>query len=666
MKPTINLPSRSDLDHVKGDARPPGTRGHNFVGRMRMALLAALAVVALGSTPAVAEDAHPAVVSGRGRHLEASRRLRSPAHGPLLTSGVFRLVDRRSIILDAQTLGPPSDDGDTMKFRPWAFAKTLAHHDKVFMASAEDVQKLLRASHFYHTPARDDAIGKIVQADGAQRKLEGLYSKYSTVRSGAAVGTITMAASSVGADDDDYRQDSLEGLCAMIEVYWRAILRDVSFVLYETEPMVAQAVEQLNVCAKAGKYAGPTNAGGEVTAKLLFRGTNKGEGVGPHVSQFLVQDYMYGCSPQTQKQQAEADVAATVTAAGWRAMQQGEEAAPNPKTAAEFVHNGRVMGSQVHNDPLYQFPYIAAQVALQMGVGIDAQDWFDDESPSSAWMEGGGPDIFHHVAAVAAGALRHAWFIKWHVGFRVRPEVYAMRLKQIDSLARFDAKVPYPAGYQEELGRQLWRMMRRANRDLGPGKIRNYLKQFETTFKEINKRNNAVRGNSDSSDRESDYLLPLQFPEGSPTHPSWPAGHAVVCGACITVLKAFLKTHDATGAQVKWPTTGDFAPKRATGADTKVAYEEKDAGELTIVGELNKLASNVALGRDFAGVHFRSDSSPGLIAGETYAISYLQDVLSDYTKQMLQDNGDVAAAQTLSLTLEKFNGEIVEIKPNES
>src|SRR5438477_11275450 len=35
------------------------------------------------------------------------------------------------------------------------------------------------------------------------------------------------------------------------------------------------------------------------------------------------------------------------------------------------------------------------------------------------------------------------------------------------------------------------------------------------------------------------YLLPQSYAEGAPLHPSYPAGHATVSGACATVLKAF-------------------------------------------------------------------------------------------------------------------------------
>jgi hypothetical protein len=34
-------------------------------------------------------------------------------------------------------------------------------------------------------------------------------------------------------------------------------------------------------------------------------------------------------------------------------------------------------------------------------------------------------------------------------------------------------------------------------------------------------------------------LLPIAYPEGSPTHPSYPAAHACNAGVCATILKAF-------------------------------------------------------------------------------------------------------------------------------
>ena len=57
--------------------------------------------------------------------------------------------------------------------------------------------------------------------------------------------------------------------------------------------------------------------------------------------------------------------------------------------------------------------------------------------------------------------------------------------------------------------------------------------------------------------------------------------------------------------------------------DMLVAY----AGtSLTVGGELNKLASNIALGRDHAGVHYRSDGWQGILLGEKVAIDILNNL----------------------------------------
>jgi hypothetical protein len=53
---------------------------------------------------------------------------------------------------------------------------------------------------------------------------------------------------------------------------------------------------------------------------------------------------------------------------------------------------------------------------------------------------------------------------------------------------------------------------------------------------------------------------------------------------------------------------------------------------LTLGNELNKLAANIAMGRDFAGIHWRTDSSEGLKLGETVAIRILQDYKYTYNE----------------------------------
>jgi hypothetical protein len=134
-------------------------------------------------------------------------------------------------------------------------------------------------------------------------------------------------------------------------------------------------------------------------------------------------------------------------------------------------------------------------------------------------------------------------------------------------------------------------------------------------------------------------LLPVAFPEG-PTHPSYPSAHACNAGACATILKAFFDT--------------DYVlprPVEAT-ADGLVLEPWRGAG-LTVGNEIDKLASNIALGRDAAGVHYRSDSIRGLFVGEQQALGLLRDYSRTYNERF---DGFI---------VRKFNGDKIKIVAGE-
>src|SRR5436309_532933 len=109
----------------------------------------------------------------------------------------------------------------------------------------------------------------------------------------------------------------------------------------------------------------------------------------------------------------------------------------------------------------------------------------------------------------------------------------------------------------------------------------------------------------------------MAYPEGSPLHPAYPAGHAAIAGACATVLKAFFQTSFVIPHLVE------------ASADGLVLLPYRGP-DLTVGGELNKLASNIALGRDTAGVHWRSDGIEGIKLGEAVAIGILRDLRATY------------------------------------
>jgi hypothetical protein len=115
------------------------------------------------------------------------------------------------------------------------------------------------------------------------------------------------------------------------------------------------------------------------------------------------------------------------------------------------------------------------------------------------------------------------------------------------------------------------------------------------------------------------YLLPQAYAEGCPTSPAYPAGHGTLAGACVTALKAFFKESFVIPQPVQASMDG-LSLLPYTGPD------------LTVGGELDKLAANIALGRGAAGVHYRSDSIEGLKLGEAITISVLSDLRRTYNE----------------------------------
>lgn len=116
------------------------------------------------------------------------------------------------------------------------------------------------------------------------------------------------------------------------------------------------------------------------------------------------------------------------------------------------------------------------------------------------------------------------------------------------------------------------------------------------------------------------YFHPQAYPEGCPQHPSYAQGHGSVAGACATILKA------AFAGSVAFESLVNGAIQVASEDGLSLAaYAGSDGGEITVQGEINKLASNIGLARNFAGVHWRTDYSDGLQMGEAVALSILSD-----------------------------------------
>lgn len=366
----------------------------------------------------------------------------------------------------------------------------------------------------------------------------------------------------------------------MVEVYWKALLRDVRFEDYRADATAAAAAAEISGLSD---FRGP-KVRGLVAPNTLFRGFTAGDLVGPYISQFLWGDVPYGPTVISQKYEG---IAAGddrgVTYADWLDIQNGN--VPGSPTSlpgpTRYIITGRDLAQYVHFDFSYQAYLNAGLMLLSLGSAAFApNNPYKAAAKQGAFVNFGGPEVLDLVAKASGCALKAAWFQKWGVHRRSRPEDFAGRVHN-------------------------QKMVRKA-----------YGVHPEVL-------NSAAA--TETHSRYGTYLLPLAYPEGSPTHCSYPAGHAVIAGACVTILKAFFDENFVLPSPVV-PSSDGSTLLPYTGAP------------LTIGGELDKLASNISIGRNIAGVHWRTDGDCGMRLGEELAIGILRDYrkarpepISDFT-----------------------------------
>jgi hypothetical protein len=381
--------------------------------------------------------------------------------------------------------------------------------------------------------------------------------------------------------------DSAEEAGEIVENYWMALLRDIPFTQYATDPLVAQACADLS---SMSDFRGP-KVGGQVTPQTLFRDAGVGITIGPYLSQFWWKSQPYGAQyiePRIRTTVAGLDYATTPQA--WLDLQNGVKPTIGQTfdPTLRYMRNGRDLGQWVHIDVLYQAYF---QALLHLMTPPDPGNPFTGgglgcpPSPSNPYLislmqDGfttfGGPHFATLTTEVSTRGLKATWFQKWYMHRRLRPEAFAGRVHH-----KIVNNRPYPI-HADVL--------------------------------------NSAAVAAIQSQYGGNAFLPLAFVEGSPAHPAYTAGHATVAGACVTIIKALFYTDQPFPNPVV-PTTDGLALVPYTGAD---------ASQMTVGGELNKLAANVAYGRNVAGVHWRSDGFESMRLGEQIAISILKDQKRTY------------------------------------
>ena len=344
---------------------------------------------------------------------------------------------------------------------------------------------------------------------------------------------------------------------------------------------------------------GPRHSGA-LTPRTVFRGETAGDLIGPYVSQFLWLEIPYGLKAIDQRYAFPARGQSFLTGYDeWLACQRGHKPTSKPLSgeAPRYACCNRDLAEFVHRDFSFQ-PYLnAALILLQLG----EEAW----SPTNPYRGSrrqfgditfGNKNVLSLVAQAALLGQKGAYYHKWLVHRKARPEVFGGRLEN--------------------------HLRQKRAYDLHPDLLRC----------EAVARSRAAHGTA---------LLPVPYPEGCPTHPSYPAAHAANAGACATVLKAFFNE-------------AFVLPKPVQASADGSALEPLTGADLTLGHEINKLANNIALGRDAAGVHYRSDSVRGLKVGEAQALG----LLADYSRTYHERFGGFVLTKFDGQRLRIANGEV--------
>jgi hypothetical protein len=359
---------------------------------------------------------------------------------------------------------------------------------------------------------------------------------------------------------------------AAVENYWMALCRDVNFTQYGHEPLSIAAIAELNTLPA---FRGPK----PVTPQNLFRGFTPGDVLGPYVSQFLLLPFSYGAVPVSQLLTTYVPGVDYMTdQASWLAVQNGQgpfgqnQVDPSP----QHMRNGRGLGAYVHIDVLFEAYFNACLILIDNGAPLDPNNPYVGSRTQTGFGTFGAPHVKTLVAEVSQRALKAVWYMKWFVHRHLRPEAFGGLVHMTKT-----HQASYPL-HSDVLNSQ------------------------------------AV---AQVFAKHGTYFMPHGFPEGCPQHPSYGQGHGTVAGACATIVKAWF---DDTASLSSIPGINISQPSED--GLSLLPYSGADRDQLTIGGEMNKIAANIAIGRNHAAVHWRYDYADSVVLGETIAISMLRDV----------------------------------------
>jgi hypothetical protein len=360
----------------------------------------------------------------------------------------------------------------------------------------------------------------------------------------------------------------------MAEDYWYALTRDVPFSQYASDPLINQAAADMS---KFSDFRAP-KVNGQVTPEVIFRGETPGDLSGPYISQFLLKTIPMGGAqlPQFYRTSVPGDDYMT-SYADWLKSQRGVAAGSNVfDPTPRYIRNNRDLSEYLLFDYVGQANFQAALLLLSYAnPAVSPSNPYLHSATQSGSVTFGSQSVLDLVGRVSNPGLRAVYCQKWLVHRRVRPEAFAGRIHN-----HVTGAAKYPI-HSDILNSSVLKAIFSAH---------------------------------------GTYLLPMAYPQGSPTHPSYPAAHASSAAVGITMLKALFNE-------------SFVIPDPVVASDDGLSLVPYTGTPLTVGGELNKLAANISLGRDAVGVHYRSDGIEGIKLGEAIALSILRDVATIYHEE---------------------------------
>ena len=412
---------------------------------------------------------------------------------------------------------------------------------------------------------------------------------------------------------------SAETAAEEVEHYWAALMRDVPFEDYPNSAIAAQACADLNNMSYI-RSRNNIEFPYPVTPQNLFRGQivpGDGSVQGPYISQFLMQPTFMGAQPMTQQMNrylsvSEGGADYLTDPAEYLRVESGFPPSFSLRSDPVYRHirMGRDLTAYTHVDALHQAYFVACLVLAEIGCPVNPGNPYNGSLTQHGFgtfgTQAGGPiDAKGTVPEMATRALKAAWFHKWVVNLRQRPEEIGALLQ-----ARLTNQRPMP---QAALA---------LHSDLLHSAVLPIIHSLYGT-----------------------YMLPQAFPEGAPAHPCYPTGHGTVGGACITAIKFFFDGNQPIRPLLQ-AADSDVMVSSDDGLSL-VPYTGPDRDTLTVNGELSKLAWNLTAGHGIhAGIHFRSSSYYSILLGEQVAISALNDRANSY-------------AEPFTISISKFDGKKV-------